>query len=53
LPPGRGGGSIQECLASQLPAMMLNQIQLGLYNGGWIDNASGPPAPPKGNERIF
>lgn len=41
------GGSIQECLASQLPAVMLNQIQLGLYNGGWIDNASGPPAPPR------
>jgi len=47
------GGSIQECLASQLPAATLNQIQLGLYNGGWIDNASGPPVPPKGTSEFL
>lgn len=38
------GGSIQECLASQLPSAVLPHIQLGLYNGGWIDDASRPPA---------
>jgi HAD superfamily hydrolase (TIGR01484 family) len=41
------GGSIQECLASQFPSTMLPRIQLGLYNGGWIDDASRAPAPPK------
>jgi HAD superfamily hydrolase (TIGR01484 family) len=39
------GGSIQECLAEQLPPVMLAEIQLGLYNGGWIADASDPPKP--------
>jgi HAD superfamily hydrolase (TIGR01484 family) len=38
------GGSIQEHLWSLLPDAA-NQIHLGLYNGGWIANASVCPLP--------
>jgi HAD superfamily hydrolase (TIGR01484 family) len=34
------GGSIQEQLAQSLPADVLSKIHLGLYNGGWLANAS-------------
>ena len=37
------GGSIQECLAEHLPSEALQQIQLGLYNGGWINTAAHVP----------
>jgi len=37
------GGSIQECLAEHLPSEDLQQIQLGLYNGGWINTAAYVP----------
>jgi len=39
------GGSVQECLAAQLPHEYLSAIQLGLYNGGWIENALAAPGP--------
>ena len=35
------GGSIQEIIATHLPDIA-DQIHLGLYNGGWICNASQP-----------
>lgn len=41
------GGSIQECLESQFPTAVLPHIQLGLYNGGWINDASHAPVPLK------
>ena len=34
------GGSIQEHLAQSLPADVLPRIHLGLYNGGWLADAS-------------
>lgn len=37
------GGSVQECLSEHLPAATLEQVQLGLYNGGWTGNASAAP----------
>lgn len=37
------GDSIQECLHESLPKDVLTNIQLGLYNGGWIGNASETP----------
>ncbi|MCG8343876.1 MAG: HAD-IIB family hydrolase [Chlorobiales bacterium] len=37
------GGSIQEHLKEVLPDDILEHIQLGLYNGGWIGNAVLPP----------
>lgn len=37
------GGSVQECLEARLASDMLPRIELGLYNGGWIGNASTPP----------
>lgn len=36
------GGSIQEHLAQGLPADVLSKIHLGLYNGGWLADASQP-----------
>lgn len=36
------GGSIQEHLAQSLPADVLSKIYLGLYNGGWLADASRP-----------
>ena len=42
------GGSIQECLSNVLPPEILSKIQLGLYNGGWIGDATSPPE--KSNE---
>lgn len=39
------GGSIQERLQESLPADVLAHIQLGLYNGGWINNAASAPSP--------
>ena len=39
------GGSIQTCLQDSLPADVLEKIQLGLYNGGWIGAANVPPTP--------
>src|SRR5205814_9683001 len=36
------GGSIQTCLAEILPPDVLAEIQLGLYNGGWIAKADVP-----------
>ncbi|MCC7253631.1 HAD-IIB family hydrolase [Hyphomicrobium sp.] len=41
------GGSIQECLATLFPPAVLRHIQLGLYNGGWINDASQAPLPLK------
>lgn len=38
------GGSIQEHISSLLPDTA-EKIHLGLYNGGWIENASVPPKP--------
>ncbi len=38
------GGSIQERLAESLPADVLPRIHLGLYNGGWLADASQPVA---------
>lgn len=40
------GGSIQTCLAERLTPDVLEEIQLGLYNGGWIDSAAVPPKRP-------
>jgi HAD superfamily hydrolase (TIGR01484 family) len=40
------GGSIQECLAEHLRSSVLKEIQLGLYNGGWIAGADRPPEAP-------
>jgi len=37
------GGSIQECMAKVFPSDLLDKLQLGLYNGGWIQNASKGP----------
>lgn len=37
------GGSIQEHLQASLPSEILSKIQLGLYNGGWLDNAATKP----------
>jgi HAD superfamily hydrolase (TIGR01484 family) len=37
------GGSIQECLRERFAAEVLNRIELGLYNGGWISDASAAP----------
>jgi len=37
------GGSIQERMSEVLPAEILKMIQLGLYNGGWIGDATSPP----------
>lgn len=34
------GGSIQERLQETLPSDVLERIQLGLYNGGWIGSAT-------------
>lgn len=39
------GGSVQEDLQKNLPAEVVEQIQLGLYNCGWIADASKSPAP--------
>ncbi|MBL9167707.1 MAG: hypothetical protein JNN07_08195, partial [Verrucomicrobiales bacterium] len=39
------GGSIQERLQESLPSDVLERIQLGLYNGGWIDSAASAPSP--------
>lgn len=39
------GGSIQERLKESLPSDVLECIQLGLYNGGWIDSAASAPLP--------
>ena len=36
------GDSIQECLKCSLSDDVLERIELGLYNGGWIDNATSP-----------
>ena len=36
------GGSIQEFLAKRFEPNLLGQIQLGLYNGGWIASADKP-----------
>ena len=38
------GGSVQECLEAHLPRDVLSRVELGLYNGGWIGDASTPPA---------
>lgn len=40
------GGSIQECLEKSLPESILQQLHLGLYNGGWLGTASEHPIPP-------
>ncbi len=40
------GGSIQECLEKRLPQDVLEKIQLGLYNGGWIAPATVAPVLP-------
>jgi HAD superfamily hydrolase (TIGR01484 family) len=37
------GGSVQEHLTKNLPADVVEKIQLGLYNCGWINNASVSP----------
>ena len=34
------GGSIQEHLAASLPIDVLHKVHLGLYNGGWLADAS-------------
>lgn len=39
------GGSIQACLEKSLPDDVLRQVQLGLYNGGWISPANVRPTP--------
>lgn len=39
------GGSVQEHLEKSLPADVVEKIQLGLYNCGWIANASKSPTP--------
>ena len=41
------GGSIQECLKETLPKDVLSKIQLGLYNGGWIGDATTAPVSKK------
>jgi HAD superfamily hydrolase (TIGR01484 family) len=41
------GGSIQEHLQETLPPHILAKIQLGLYNGGWLDNAARKPVESK------
>jgi HAD superfamily hydrolase (TIGR01484 family) len=40
------GGSVQECLAKHLPEATLAGIQLGLYSGGWISDATTTPSVP-------
>ena len=40
------GGSIQECLSKVLSPEILRKVQLGLYNGGWIGDATSPPEKP-------
>ena len=40
------GDSIQTLLSEALAPDVLNKIQLGLYNGGWIANASVKPVMP-------
>jgi HAD superfamily hydrolase (TIGR01484 family) len=37
------GGSIQEFLSTRFDMTVLDKLQLGLYNGGWISNARTPP----------
>jgi HAD superfamily hydrolase (TIGR01484 family) len=37
------GGSVQECLSQHLAPELLERIQLGLYNGGWISDARVAP----------
>lgn len=37
------GGSVQEGLIAALPSAIAEKIQLGLYNCGWIDDATKPP----------
>lgn len=37
------GGSVQEHLEQNLPPEIVEKIQLGLYNCGWIANAATPP----------
>lgn len=37
------GGSIQECLQDNLSGDALKNVQLGLYNGGWIADAATLP----------
>jgi HAD superfamily hydrolase (TIGR01484 family) len=37
------GGSVQECLQDSLSEDALKKIHLGLYNGGWIADATTPP----------
>lgn len=41
------GGSIQECLEKCLPSDVLKGIQLGLYNGGSLANATIMPVKPQ------
>jgi len=41
------GGSIQECLEKCLPSDVLKGIQLGLYNGGSLANATVMPVKPQ------
>ena len=37
------GNSLQTCLRNAFPPDVLEQIRLGLYNGGWIDSAEVAP----------
>ena len=41
------GGSIQEYLQDNLPHEIVSKIQLGLYNGGWLDDAAIKPVASK------
>tara|TARA_R110001599_G_scaffold64023_3_gene179207 strand:- start:865509 stop:867467 length:1959 start_codon:yes stop_codon:yes gene_type:complete len=41
------GGSVQEHIEQNLPPEVVEKIQLGLYNCGWIENASVPPVESK------
>ena len=47
------GGSIQEHLAKNLPADVLPRVHLGLYNGGWLANASQPVVEVNGSSEFL
>jgi HAD superfamily hydrolase (TIGR01484 family) len=40
------GDSVQTCLQESLPFEILSKLQLCLYNGGWIADATVPPTTP-------